>query len=135
LKLTWANVDLKTGTLFFPDTKNGEDRTVPLGAEALKALTAMTKGDGLVFTKNGKPLKDFRKSWEKALLAAGIGGKHLFHGNRRSQVMNLMASDVDEQVAMSITGHNDTNTFRGYRVLLEEAKRAAIAQRDKARRK
>ena len=108
---------------------------VPLGKEALKALTPMKQDAGLVFTKGGKPIKDFRRTWEKALLAAGIEGKHLFHGNRRSQVMNLMASDVDEQVAMSITGHNDTNTFRGYRVLLEEAKRAAIAQRDKARRK
>jgi hypothetical protein len=61
---------------------------------------------------------------------AGIPSKHVFHGNRRSPAVNLMASDVDEQTAMSLTGHKDTKTFREYRVLVEEAKRAAIAKRD-----
>jgi hypothetical protein len=64
----------------------------------------------------------------KALEAAGLG-KHLFHGNRRSQAVNLMTG-VDEQTAMEITGHKDSETFRGYRVLVEEAKRAAMAKRD-----
>ena len=41
-----------------------------------------------------------------------------------------MASGVDEQTAMSLTGHKDTNTFRNYRVLVEEVKRAAIKKRD-----
>jgi hypothetical protein len=41
-----------------------------------------------------------------------------------------MTAGVDEQTAMEITGHKDTETFRGYRVLVEEAKRAAIAKRD-----
>lgn len=33
---------------------------------------------------------------------------------------------------MSLTGHKNTDTFRNYRVLVEEAKRAAIKQRDAA---
>jgi hypothetical protein len=53
--------------------------------------------------------------------------KHRFHGNRRSQVVNLMTAGVDEQTAM---GRKDSETFRGYRVLVEEAKRAAIVKRD-----
>lgn len=133
LKLTWDDVDIEKGSLLFRDTKNGEDRNVPLGAQAIKtlhALRAANPGNGLVFTRGGKPIKNFRSAWEKALAAAGIPGKHLFHGNRRSQAVNLMASDVDEQTAMSLTGHKDTKTFREYRVLVEEAKRAAIAKRD-----
>ena len=50
--------------------------------------------------------------------------------NRKSQAVNLMTAGVDEQTAMAITGHKDSDTFRSYRVLVEEAKRAAIAKRD-----
>ena len=133
LKLTWDRVDLERGSLTFLDTKNGEDRVVPLGQQALKTIQEMnlnrTPG-GLVFVRaNGEPIKDFRRAWLKALEAAGLG-KHLFHGNRRSQAVNLMTAGVDEQTAMEITGHKDSETFRGYRVLVEEAKRAAIAKRD-----
>jgi len=131
LKLTWDRADLERGSLMFPDTKNGEDRVVPLGQQALKTLQGMKRTSaGLVFVRaDGEPIKDFRRAWLKALRAAGLG-KHLFHGNRRSQAVNLMAAGVDEQTAMAITGHKDSDTFRGYRVLVEEAKRAAIAKRD-----
>jgi integrase len=132
LKLTWDRVDFERGSLMFPDTKNGEDRIVPLGQQALKALQEMKRTPGaLVFVRaNGQPVKDFRGAWLKALKAAGLGEHHLFHGNRRSQAVNLMTAGVDEQTAMAITGHKDTETFRSYRVLVEEAKRAAITKRD-----
>jgi len=142
LKLTWDRVDLERGSLTFLDTKNGEDRIVPLGQQALKTFQQMLADiaekrheenrtpSGLVFVRaNGEPIKDFRRAWLKALKAAGLG-KHLFHGNRRSQAVNLMTAGVDEQTAMAITGHKDSETFRGYRILIEEAKRAAIAKRD-----
>jgi integrase len=131
LKLTWDRVNLESGSLMFPDTKNGEDRIVPLGQKALNTFRGMKQTpQGPVFVRaNGEPIKDFRRAWLKALKAAGLG-KHLFHGNRRSQAVNLMAAGVDEQTAMAITGHKDSETFRGYRVLVEEAKRAAIAKRD-----
>jgi integrase len=131
LKLTWDRVDLERGSLMFPDTKNGEDRVVPLGQQALKTFREMKRiAGGPVFVRaNGEPIKDFRGAWLKALEAAGLG-KHLFHGNRRSQAVNLMTAGVDEQTAMALTGHKDSATFRGYRVLVEEVKRAAIAKRD-----
>jgi integrase len=134
LKLTWDRVDLERGSLTFLDTKNGEDRVVPLGQQGLKTLQEMKRTPvGPVFVRaNGEPIKDFRRAWLKALKAAGLG-KHLFHGNRRSQAVNLMTAGVDEQTAMAITGHKDSDTFRGYRVLVEEAKRAAIAKRDSGR--
>ena len=42
-------------------------------------------------------------------------------------MVNLMTAGVDEQTAI---GRKDSETFRGYRVLVEEAKRAAIVKRD-----
>ena len=122
---------MNAALLTFLDTKNGEDRVVPVGQQALKTFQEMSRTPaGLVFVRaNGEPIKDFRRAWLNALKAAGLG-KHLFHGNRRSQAVNLMTAGVDEQTAMEITGHKDSQTFRGYRVLVEEAKRAAIAKRD-----
>ena len=131
LKLKWDDVDLQRGTLLFRNTKNSTDRLVPLGQKALETLKEMKVVPGSpVFTRNGRPIKDFRRAWEKALEDSGIKGHHVFHGNRRSQAVNLMTAGVDEQTAMEITGHKDSQTFRGYRVLIEEAKRAAIAKRD-----
>ena len=123
-------MDLERGSFIFPDTKNGEDRVVPLGQQALKTFREMKRSaGGLVFVRaNGEPIKDFRGAWLKALEVAGLG-KHLFHGNRRSQAVNLMTAGVDEQT-MALTGHKDSTTFRGYRVLVEEVKRAPIAKRD-----
>jgi len=134
LKLTWNDVDLDSGTVTFHDTKNGEDRSVPLGQHGIKTLRALhaTKKSERVFTRNGRPIKNFNRAWVKALNASGLEGKHLFHGNRRSQAVNLMAAGVDKQTAMELTGHKDGQTFDGYRVLVEEAKRAAIAKRDAA---
>ena len=115
----------------FLNTKNGEDRVVPLGQQALETFQEMNRiPGGLVFVRaNGEPIKDLRRAWLNALKAAGLG-KHPFHLNRRSQAVNLMKAGVDEQTAMGITGHKDSETFRGYRVMVEEAKRAGIAKRD-----
>lgn len=131
LKLTWDRVDLERGFSTFLNTKNGEDRIVPLGQHALRTLKEMNRTPGgLVFVRaNGQPIKDFRRTWLRAVKAAGLG-KHLFHGNRRSQAVNLITAGVNEQTAMAITGHKDIETFRGYNVLVEEAKRAAIVKRD-----
>ena len=131
LKLTWDRVDLERGSLMFLNTKNGEDRIVPLGQHALQTLKEMNRTPGgLVFVRaNGEPIKDFRRTWLTAVKAAGLG-KHLFHGNRRSQAVNLITAGVNEQTAMAITGYKDIETLRGYNVLVEEAKRAAIAKRD-----
>jgi len=36
--LTWEHIDLDYGTVFLPDTKNGEPRTVPLSPYAMQLL-------------------------------------------------------------------------------------------------
>jgi integrase len=133
LDMRWAQVNFDAGMLVFPETKNGEELTVPFVgtmAATFKALHAARKPqpEDLVFTRGGKPILDFRGGWSKALAAAGVQGKHLWHGNRRSAAVNLMAAGVDEQTAMSITGHKDVATFRKYRQLLDAAKLAAAVK-------
>jgi len=131
LTLRWADVDMDAGLLLFRETKNREPREVPfigpLG-DTLKALRAEHPDTEFVFVrKSGRPIKDFRRAWELAIKAVGLEG-HRWHGNRRSLAVNLVASGVDEQTAMSLTGHKDRATFRGYNVLVRAAKQAAAAK-------
>jgi integrase len=43
MNLTWPRVDLETGTVLFVDTKNGEDRRVPLIGEVHERLREWSK--------------------------------------------------------------------------------------------
>jgi integrase len=131
LKLRWADVNLAEGFLTFRDTKNGTDRDVPIIGEAREALEALRKKhptSDLVFVRDdGKPIKNFRRSWENAVTKAKLKGRK-FHGMRRGMAVRLMEAGIDSQMARKITGHRDAATFERYRVL----QRAAILQAGKA---
>jgi len=124
LKLEWTDVDLARGFMTFRDTKNGEDRSVPIigpAREAIEGLKKLHTDSPHVFVRaNGKPIRDFKRAWAKAVSDAKLGRK-LFHGLRRSAAVNLMAAGVDSQTARKITGHKDAATFEQYRVLVDSA--------------
>jgi integrase len=139
LKLRWEQVNLQEGYLTFLDTKNGEDRDVPIIAEAKAALEALRKAHPVseyVFVrKNGERLKDFRRAWQNAVVKAGFTGRK-FHGLRRGMATRLMASGIDSQTARMITGHKDAATFEKYRqlrrdVILQAGRKMEKAQRAK----
>jgi integrase len=133
LSRTWKHIDLKNGVIrLLPgETKNDEGRIVPMAGPALEILKAQRAANPdaeYVFTRNGKPIKDFRKAWctalEKAGLVAGRRG-HTFHGTRRGVATNLMRARVDVKTAMAITGHKDDKIFRRYQQVAESDVKAA----------
>jgi integrase len=128
LKLRWEDVNLKEGFMTFHDTKNGEDRDVPIIGDARKALESLRKAhpdsEHVFVRKNGQPVLDFRRAWQNATEAAGLPGKK-FHGLRRGMATRLMATPgIDSQTARLITGHKDAATFEQYR----QIQRTAILQ-------
>ncbi len=137
LALTWDRVDLQAGTVRLdPDTtKNDEGRLVVLTDELRTLFTSLwtetralaaLKGHPIpwVFHRNGKPVKDFRKAWETACTAAGLGGK-IPHDLRRTAVRNMERAGVPRSVAMKITGHKTEAIYRRYAIVSEAELREA----------
>ena len=119
LKLTWQNTDLENKAIYFLETKNGEDRTVPMPEilyEELKAFKEQSKvrrikNDYLFMTTEGKPrfnlidklYPDVVKKWEVITKYEKI----TFHGLRHtySSVGALLGINTD--IIDKITGHKN----------------------------
>ena len=118
-------IRLETGT-----TKNGDGRVIKMTREGATLLTACVIAktpDDFVFTRSdkkrkdgtfvkGRPVKGFRKIWDKVCTSAGVPGL-LFHDLRRSGVRNLRRLGVQESVAMRISGHKTHSVFERYNIV------------------
>ncbi len=129
--LRWTDVDLDGGAIRLrPDNaKTGRGRTVMLDP-TLRALmerrqqARLLERDGVVtvidvvFHHDGAPVRDFRRGWASACIAAGLyhvereadGTERkvhdrLFHDLRRTAIRNMIRAGVPERVAMEISGH------------------------------
>jgi integrase len=132
-----SDVNLLAGTLQLRDSKNGESRKVALTGDAKNLLAACVTGKGpedFVFTREcGNEVKDFRETWKKLTLAAGVPGL-LLHDMRRSAVRNMVRGGIPETVAMQISGHKTRDVFDRYNITSERditdaARKIEISQR------
>jgi integrase len=137
LTLKVSDVDLIAGTIRLRDSKNGEPRKVALTLDAKNLLTACVTGkspEESVFTRKcGNAVKDFRVTWDKLTLAAGVPGL-LFRDLRRSAVRNMVRAGIPEVVCMKVSGHKTRNVFDRYNItserdLADAAKKIEISQR------
>lgn len=130
LPLKWPQVDFQAGLVRLEPgtTKNDEARVFPLTDELRAVLEEQkAKADDLkkqgticpwVFHRNGKPIKEFRRSWKSACKAAGVAGR-ILHDFRRSAVRNLVRAGIPEGVAMKMTGHKTRSVFERYNIVSE----------------
>ena len=115
LNLRWRNINfLEAEARLDPGTtKNDAARTIPLAGELLGMLKMERQkhqhGD-FVFTRDGRPVKIFRKAWTSACKRAGLAGL-LFHDLRRTGLRNLVRAGVPERVATAISGHKTRSVF------------------------
>lgn len=135
LKLDWKDVDLKTGTAVLRDTKNNEDRIIPLSSLARQTLKELPRSiTGPVF-----PLKEHqaRSGFETARLRArrayekeckGTGKEPApnyltglrFHDLRREGTTRLFERGFDIMEAASVTGHKTLSMLKRYTNLRAE---------------
>jgi integrase len=134
LRLTWNKVDLKNGIIRLNpgETKNSEGRVVYLDEGLKKMFQALfvnrRLGVPFVFTRDGEPIKDFRKAWKKACKEANLNGM-LFHDFRRTAVRDLVRAGVPERVAMQISGHKTRSIFERYNITSDRDLKEAIERK------
>jgi integrase len=135
LSLKWNQVDLNARTVRLDPgtTKNGAGRMVVLDGELLETMQAQWERRKVaeipgqsptllcahVFHHDGKPVRDFRKSWDKARTETGLTVKML-HDFRRTAVRNMVRAGVHERVAMSVSGHKTRSVFDRYNIVSED---------------
>jgi integrase len=166
LGLRWSNVDMKAQVIRIETTKSGEPRTLPYGslpvlAELVKRRRELAdeaqKKRGMVvshvFTRNGEPIRHFRRAWISACIAAGLGreerapdvkdeagnvvkrGKviarkafRIPHDYRRSAARNLSRAGVPERVIMQLCGWKTRSVFDRYRIVSESELSEGLAK-------
>jgi len=129
-------VDFNANVLRLETSKNGEGREVQITPKIRAMLIACASGkqpNDYLFTRDGRPVKDFRKAWKKLCTDAGVPGL-LIHDLRRTAVRNLVRAGVPEKVAMIITGHKTRSVFERYNIVSQADIREALDKLEQSRR-
>lgn len=134
IKLLWSDLDLGKRLVTFRDTKNGEDRTVPLSATltaALKRLPRPIAGGPVFRTTAGKPLTPtiIRRPFRKAVRAADLVGFR-FHDLRHSAASFMVQAGVPLNTVRAILGHKSLSMVLRYAHLAPEHLRDGVEALD-----
>ena len=123
LKLRVRQVDLfsRKITLNPGTTKNREGRVAPVTDELFPLLAECIAGKGqddYVLTREGRPVRDFRKAWNALFRKAGVE-RRLIHDMRRTGAMHLDRSGISRTVAKQIGGWKTDSIYERYRIVSE----------------
>jgi integrase len=66
-----------------------------------------------IFHRDGEPVGDFRKPWQKACAAIGLPDR-IVHDLRRSGVKHLIGAGVDPHTVMAFSGHRTPSMLKRY---------------------
>lgn len=129
LGLRWKDLDIPSGVAMLHDTKNGEDRVLPLVGEALAELRALPRpldGEVRVFPARSNPYaaKDIKWVFTAAVRAAGIENFRL-HDCRHSCASYLAQAGLADNQIAHLLGHRSVQTTRRYSHLRPEDAQAA----------
>jgi len=133
LALRWSHVDEANGVLRIETSKNGQGRLVPMNDAVREAVRsclrpgqAVEGTDNYVFRNQlGKPYRDLREAFERALRRAGIKACR-FHDLRHTCASHLVSNGVDILVVKELLGHKTLAMTQRYAHLSPERGRSAV---------
>ena len=129
LKLRWSDVDLENGFASLYDTKNGEDRRVPLTRRCIEVLQTVPQTNEQIFPISATCL---RLAWNRARKKAYITDLR-FHDLRHEAVSRFFEMGMSVPEVALISGHKDvrqlfrythlnpSNVFKKYEVFQNSA--------------
>ncbi len=135
-KLKWADIDFINQIAFCGDTKNGDDKTLPLTPAVGQELKQhRIIGNQLIFASERNPKRplDFRAYWGKALIQANIpeydlkyNEKIVIHSMRHSFCSTLANNGAELQDIAALAGHKSIQTTIRYIHVSEDRKKTVI---------
>jgi len=136
LKLRWNHIDFKNKIVFFGNTKNGDNKEMPLTSASINELKLHRKvGNELIFSSPVKPkvAYDFRIHWAKVLIDANIpeydlkhNEKLVIHSMRHSFCSTLANSGAELQDIATLAGHKSIQTTMRYIHVNNERKKTVV---------
>lgn len=121
-RLDWKDIDPKSRTLKFTQSKTGRTNTVPLNDMAMDILSRSGKGNVFNLPSMSAVNKDL-KVWKER---AGITKHVTFHVARHSFVSNILRATGNLKLAGSLAGHSSTKETEKYAHLIDSEKRSAV---------
>lgn len=124
----WKDVDLAHGLWFLPETKSGRARNVQLSDPAvalLKAQASRGESEWVFPGRDGKPLKDLRKTLAALLKAAGIDEHTRVHDLRHSFASMAVNAGVSLFTVQQLLGHASPKMTQRYAHLQDATVRQA----------
>ena len=110
VKLMWCDVDLEIRLLKVRDTKNGEDRVVPLSNKSLSILQSLPRLGTTVFNASHSSLQN---AWKRLIKRSGIIDLH-FHDLRHEAISRFIERGLTIPEAASISGHKTQSMLLRY---------------------
>ena len=106
LSLTWQDVDLRWETCTFRDTKNGDDRTIPLSKYAASTIRSLPQINKFVFASGTSFSGAFREPAKFVARIAEETGLHISsHDLRRSFATLSEWAELPDGAIKQIIGH------------------------------
>lgn len=132
ISLKWADVDMRAGRALVRETKNDEQRTLPLAGKALEALRALklkgsARSEHVFPNPSGHPgpFEYFDSHWYAALEAAKIEDFH-FHDLRHTTASMLAAQGASLLEIADVLGHKTLAMVKRYSHLVVDHKAKVI---------
>lgn len=118
LNLTWKNVDFNRKMFYFMDTKNGENRAVPISSKAYDLLKEYDKvrkiNSNYVFARtDGKKPMDLRWQWDNVVEKANLEN-FKFHDLRHTAASYLAMNGASLLEIAEILGHKTLAMVKRY---------------------
>ena len=110
IKLKWNDVDLDSRLLKVKDTKNGEDRVVPLSNKSLSILQSLPRLGATVFNASHSSLQN---AWKRLIKRSGLNDLH-FHDLMHEAISRFIERGLTIPEAASISGHKALSMLLRY---------------------
>jgi len=112
LNLKWKHINLDKQTAQLLDTKNGEDRTIPLSPRAVAVLKSLPRHiNGRVFYR-WSASDSINKTWTRTCIRAGL--ENLRFHDLRHEACSRLADKFHMHELMKITGHKTAAMLARY---------------------